>query len=365
VARYLAISDLHFGAEGAVLRLPAARERLAAELEWAEALVINGDLFTLVTAPLAAAVEASRPFFELVAAHVRQVVYVPGNHDHHLVALAGDESRLDHILGLPGAGLFRLATAERILKSLLGAGVEVRTGYPLLELDGVRHTHGHYIAPHQGSFGWRLVDTLAWRIAGEKRRQHGLGVAEYEALIAPLYELMYETAQLPAAARAQEQTERLLTIAATLVRAPSRAGRQILRLVGSELGRSDDPLQTIFSLPTPAEAAAAMEWVCENLQIPAGPVVFGHTHVPFVEQPSPRRGKWIFHNCGSWYYDRRQARNPRYRQLAWPGSVLRLADGRAELRELLADWQRPELEKALYSSRPRRRLRRRLRLRRG
>jgi hypothetical protein len=329
--RRLIISDLHFGSGDALLAAPAALERIEPELAWADELVINGDLLELVFSSLEEAVAAARPFLALANRHVERVHYLPGNHDHHLVSLACDERRFAEILGGPAPGLFEVAPAERLIRALC-SDADVVCSYPLCELDGMRITHGHYVAAHLGSSEWRLMDRVAWRLTGESARPDRLTVADYEGLMAPLYELMYEIANLPSGKRAQQQFERWLSGIAAIARAPQRASRQLTSLAQALAGRRE-------LAPTdapPSEVLQAMQAVCHNLEIPPGTVVFGHTHLPLDRVATPD-GAYTLYNSGSWVWDRRLRETPAYREFAWPGTVLRATGGEIEVRRLLDD----------------------------
>ena len=131
--RRLIISDLHFGSGDDLLAAPAALERIEPELAWADELVINGDLFEFVFAPLEEAVEAARPFLALADRHVRRVHYIPGNHDHHLVALARDEVRLYGAQNCATTGATEVCSATRLLRALCPTA-EIATAYPVCEL---------------------------------------------------------------------------------------------------------------------------------------------------------------------------------------------------------------------------------------
>ena len=354
--RRLIVSDLHFGSGDDLLRSPEALERIEPELAWCDELVINGDCFELVFSSLTEAVDASRSFFDLAARRVESIVILPGNHDHHLVSLATDMRRLAEATGADPGEPFRVEPAERLLRHL-APGVRVLAPYPICELDGLRITHGHYIAPHLESFGWQMMDRLSWGLTGSPRRTRGLEVADYEALIAPLYDLMYSMANLPAGRQAQVNFERWLVAAASLVRAPTKASRQVVSFVHSLLrhDRREELLQQIDA-PT-SSVLAAMEAVCENLQIPAGEVTFGHTHTPLAAAAGPS-GRWTFHNSGSWMYDRRMRGQAHYRDLAWPGTVLRATGGDVEVRRLLDDLTETDLHAMVGSvSDPKRRRR--------
>lgn len=343
--RRLIISDLHFGSGDALLAAPAALERIEPELAWADELVINGDLLELVFTSLDEAVGAARPFLALANRHVGRVHYLPGNHDHHLVSLAGDERRFAEVLGTPGPTPFRVAPAERLLRSLC-PDAEVICAYPLCELDGIRITHGHYIAPHIGSSEWRLMDRLAWCLTGEPSRPNRFTVADYEGLIAPLYELMYEIANLPSGKRAQRQFERWLSGIAAIARAPQRASRQLAGLAHALAGHSDGRESLAPPDAPTARVLRAMQAVCHNLEIAPGTVVFGHTHLPLEGVVTPD-GSYRLYNSGAWVWDRRLRDAATYRERAWPGTVLRATGGDVELRGLLADCGDDDLRELL------------------
>ncbi len=359
--RRLIVSDFHFGSGDDLMGSPLALERIEPELAWADEVVINGDLFELVFASLSEAVAAARPFLRLVNRHVERIHFLPGNHDHHLVALAGDERRLAEMTGDPNPPPFRVMPAERLLRALC-PDVDVVASYPICELDGMRFMHGHYIAPHIESLGWRMMDRLAWSLTGEARRPERLTIGDYEALISPLYELMYEMANLPQGKRAQQQFERWLVGMGAVARVPGRASRQAAGLAHA-LARRRDPEDLLEPLDAPtAQILAAMEAVCDDLSVAAGTVVFAHTHIPLSARPS-LGGRYTFWNSGSWLWDRRIRDGPTYRDSAWPGTVLRATGGELELRGLLDDCDEAALREMLGSvpepGRRRRRLSRR------
>ncbi len=341
--RRLIISDLHLGSGDDLLSSAAALERIEPELEWADEVVINGDLLELVFASLEQAVSAARPFLRLVNRRVGRVHYVLGNHDHHLVSLAGDERRFCELLGTPDPAPFRVAPAERLLRALC-PDIDVVSCYPMCELDGMRFLHGHYIAPHLGSADWRLMERLAWYLTGAVARPERLEVADYEGLIAPLYELMYEIANLPSGRCAQQRVERWLDGAAAIVRAPQRASRRLVGLAHTFADQGDRGLLA-GDAPT-GQVLEAMQAVCRNLAIQPGTVVFGHTHVPLSAIATPD-GRYDLFNSGSWVWDRRLRDGATYREQRWPGTVLRATGATLELRGLLADCDDRDLARML------------------
>ena len=90
--------------------------------------------------------------------------------------------------------------------------------------------HGHYIAAHGGSADHWLMDGLAARLTGAARPER-LTSEDYEALITPLYELMYEVANLPAGRQAQRRVERWLTGAAAIAVGPRHTSRRLAALI--------------------------------------------------------------------------------------------------------------------------------------
>lgn len=342
VTRRLVLSDLHFGSGDELAQHPLALERLAPQLAWAEELLINGDLFELIFGPLDVAVQRSRPFFELVNRSVRAVRFIPGNHDHHFVSRASDDRRLAAITGEDAGPAFSVPPAERLLR-VLCPDVEVITNYPVTTLDGVTYQHGHYIAPHVEGFGWKMLDRLSWQLTGSQRPDR-LTVADYEALQAPLLELLYEMANLPQGVRAQQNFERWLVGAGTWMRAPTKATRQVSGAAAGLVRRSSAAeLREHPDLPA-EQTRAAMTTVCSNLDIAPGIVCFAHTHSPLAGVPSTDEHKrWRFFNSGSWMWDRRLREHPRYRATSWPGTALRVCGGEIALVELLADLDEHDL----------------------
>lgn len=345
--RRLIISDLHFGSGDDLLTAPEALERIEPELAWADELVINGDLFELVFASLAQAVHAARPFLALADRHVRRLHYIPGNHDHHLVSLARDERRLDDLLGVrtPDAAAAGVPPAARLLRTLCPT-TDVVTAYPACELDGMLFTHGHYIDAHARSSDRRLMDSLAWQLTGATRPQR-LTVADYEALVTPLYELMYEIANLPLGQRAQQRFERWLNGAATIAHAPRHASQRLAALMHLSGHDGVERLLRAHDAPT-ARVLDAMQAVCDDLDVGLRPIVFGHTHVALGGVCTPD-GRHRLFNSGCWVWDRRGRERSDH---GWPrraGHVLRASRGALELRGLLDDCDEHDLARMLES----------------
>jgi len=340
-----------------VLHTPAARGILLAELESADRVVLLGDVLSLRAAAAADVVADALPFFDGLGEVVgeRELVLVPGNHDYHLAApmVAARapslelETRSDprHETGAPWRALWR---------SLSRA--EVTIAYPGLWLrPGTYATHGHYLDCHAAT---PRIETLAARgmmgLVGAPP-DFDARVADYEAVLAPIYEFAQARAQAPArTTTAPPILARLLDAAQGQAWARLEAERLIPRpgaaLAGAAMGlaavtvvgRPPGPL--LRGLTPQGIGAAGLRGMCEvvlRLGIAAQHVIFGHTHRagPFGGEAAAWRAPSgpRLHNPGSWVYAPTLIGPGATADPYWPGRVLRLEDEGAPVgRALLA-----------------------------
>jgi hypothetical protein len=296
----LVLSDLHLGTPGGrdLLRRAAVRERLWQRMDGIDRVVLLGDTLELRQATLAAGLRAARPFFEELGTVLGdgEVVLVPGNHDHRLLAAWHDQRRqAGAALGLEQ----RMAAGEHGPAGTLAAWLapaRLTLAYPGLRLrPDVYAMHGHYLDRHL------TVPTLERLAIGAMTRLVGplperAGPEDYEAALAPLYALAHELAQakgkaprLPGALPPGESTSfpRPSTRLWRLL-GPGRGDRPP-RLAG--LGPALPPVVALLNLlglgPLRAEAGAgdllpaalrAMGEVCVRLRLDVPYVVFGHAH---------------------------------------------------------------------------------------
>ena len=152
--RTAVVSDLHLGglADADVARAGEPLEALVAAVADADRLVLLGDIVELRERPLAEALEVSRPVLEALGRALagRQVVIVPGNHDHALSEPWLARLRLDGER-LPSATEWQVTrgdgAAGRIAEWM--PDCEVTLSYPGLRLrPDVYATHGHYLDLH-------------------------------------------------------------------------------------------------------------------------------------------------------------------------------------------------------------------------
>ncbi len=204
--RTLVVSDLHLGARTGrdLLRGREVRAPLLDALAECDRLVLLGDLLELRQGPVRDALGASEPVFRDLAAALgsgRQIIIVPGNHDHHLLG-PWLERRSRQAppppLGLQTAVDWRagetLATVVRWL-----APVEVEVAYPGVWLRPDAYAmHGHYADRHTTvpmleRLGAGAMARIVREPADGPRRAE-----DYEATLAPIYAWIHAVAQAAA-----------------------------------------------------------------------------------------------------------------------------------------------------------------------
>lgn len=373
--RALVISDTHFGAWTGedLLREQANLDLLEPHLDVDEVIVL-GDLFDFLFGSLTGAFGAAAGLLDLLHGKLqgKRLVFLAGNHDHHLVArdgeawlesqLAGKTHRFDKREVLEADPVSQLF-ARRL------EGVEVVSIYPTYTFGGVLCTHGHYLDVHAqraGSGVDRLLGDALWKIAVGSQRSPTL--EDYEASTALLSELLFTVAQVPNGTNAERRVYKIfggLGAAVRLGNAPRRTleaaarwAREGLGGVGSGIDqRSAEREATTYegarsheterrrrtgapaggeasslvarrTQPTdPTEAAvAAFDQVVTNLGWAAhtNEIVFAHTHQPLDGVLGPS-GKCRYWNTGSWIYEPdldSESAYMAYLRNAWPGTAV-------------------------------------------
>ncbi len=278
-----------------MLRQAVPRSRLLAELAQIDRLVLLGDVVELRQIPWRAAIAAARPVLSEIGQTLgpgKQVVIVPGNHDHHLLSgwsVRRDRGETPQPMTLQTDVDWR---AEEPLAEVVAAlaPAEVRAYYPGVWLrDDVYATHGHLgdrhtTLPMLERLAAGAMAAVVGEPAGGPRR-----VEDYEATLAPIYAWIHAVAQagvtergrVPAStstsawqalagageSRARRRWRRRVLAAGfpLLIAGLNRAGLGPLRsgLSGGELGRA---------------SLRALWEVMGRLGVDADYVIFGHTH---------------------------------------------------------------------------------------
>jgi predicted phosphodiesterase len=330
--RTLVVSDLHLGARSDVdvLRRPEPLEALLAALEGIDRLVILGDLLELRHGPAREALEAAEPVLaslgEALGAR-RELVIVPGNHDHGLLRPWLERRSLSSEAPEPLGLQSRVAVEQN---DLLGevvrrfGPVPVHVVYPGVWIrPDVYATHGHYgdrhnTVPIMERVGAGLMTRLVAEPPGGPARTE-----DYEATLGPMYEWIEAIAQSDGS-RLGVANGSIQVRAWRALAAPGGGGRPRLALASAKraslklafpvvvatLNRAGiGPLRADVSGPELRRAALrAFGEVVTRLKVDASYVIFGHTH---RAGPLPRDhvSEWsapggvALVNSGSWVHD--------------------------------------------------------------
>lgn len=339
--RTLVISDLHLGSRLGrdVLRRPAALEALKAQLDRTDRLVLLGDVIEMLEGRPRAAFEDARPVLRELGRSMgrdREIVVVPGNHDHRLVRrwvrFETDRGRrLRPAARVPASSSPALSALVRALRP-----AAVRVHYPGFWLaDGVYAHHGHYVdrelltpraVPAPGDPPPAPPPADGW--IEDYERGPGASFAAIQLALGSTLPRGVSAAIDRAAAIARTAgmaaAPALDAALPSPVLAPFSAG-----LLGQQFRRAG----------LPAMAAAI-----GRLGIDARTVVFGHLHRtgPLPGEP---RGEWTplkggprLLNTGSWVYEPLLLAGAAPGHPYWPGGAVRVdARGRARTVTLLDD----------------------------
>lgn len=366
--KQLVVSDLHLGARSNadLLRRREMREPLLAALDGVDRLILLGDVLELRDGPAHEPLEAARLLFtELgqILGPDREVVILPGNHDHQLIGPWLEERRRRP--DAPPLELEQLVDARetaplaRVLADWL-APAPLRIAYPGMWLrEDVYAHHGHYIDRHVAVPSFERMSARV--VERWVRRGDGAPgpVEAYEASLAPIYALLYTLAQT-----APERGRNLVSGA---------SGRAWRVLVGDggrrplghiALGSIGFPA-AVWALnkaglgPLRAELSGvalrragldAMAAVVDVLGVHAKHVVFGHTHRsgPWpgddeAEWRAPGGARMV--NPGAWVYESLFMTGGPGRNPYWPGNAVVIEDdGPPRLLRLLGDRDEDELK---------------------
>ncbi len=337
------VSDLHLGTafREDLLREPQIRQLLLEEIREADRVVLLGDAVELRELPVRAALAASRPFFEELGAQMagREVMIVPGNHDHRLVEPLLERVAIDPEtrLGLEQRGGPAAGPTET-LADWLGPA-ELSIAYPGVWLrDDVYATHGHYMDCHMSL---PRIECLA---AAVVMRAFGpipdpAAVTDYERVLRPIYGFSYGLAQAELAERSSRPSERAWRAISGRDHRPGRIRRAALG-VGFKAGvpatvwtlnrilRAEFKAELSPAAITRSGVAAATE-MARRLGLEGVHVITGHSH---RAGPNEDEAEWELpgggrlHNTGSWIFASAFHRPGRPPGPYWPGTVTWLED---------------------------------------
>jgi hypothetical protein len=327
------VSDLHLGKAAGhdLLRRPAIRARLFERLAEADRLVLLGDVVELREGPLARAMAAAEPFFRELGDAIgpKPVTLLCGNHDYQLAAPLLDSTALNGgraSLGVETAVVPR-PDGHGPVARVAGwiAPAELTLAYPGTWIrDDVYATHGHYLDWHNTV---PTIEVLAIGIAervvnrgGPGRGRTSMTPGDYEAALAPVYELAYTLAQsaaddrqLAGGGRSVNMWERLNgTRGGRRAKIESRLakGAAVPAAVGvlNRLGLG--PLKPdLDAIALRRAGLDSMRAVVAALGIDARHVIFGHTHRSGPWAGRDETAGWALPgggslwNSGSWIHE--------------------------------------------------------------
>lgn len=357
------VSDLHlsslFGED--VARDAAIRRVMLEEIAAADRLVLLGDVIELRERPLGAAMAAARPFFQDLGRTLagREVLLVPGNHDHRFA-----EPLLDQ-LSIAGGGALGLEHRfppspgpAALLQDWLGEA-RLELAYPGAWLrEDVYATHGHYMDCH---LTLPRIECIAAAAAMRRRRiPTEAAPADYERVLRPIYGFGFARAQSrrgvgvrTAMERPSEAVWRLIggsgagePLRRRLLARAVRAGVPLGIWGLNRLARADfdSDLSAAAIFRSGVEAAAEMS---TRLGLAAAHVITGHTHRAGPDEDEtawelPSGG--TLHNTGSWVFATAFHHPGRPPNSYWPGTVTWLDDeGPPRRVQLLRDRPHAEL----------------------
>jgi hypothetical protein len=363
--RTLVVSDLHLGRGSGedVLQRPVPRGALIAALGGVQRLILLGDTIELRHGPARDALRRAEPVLrELGAAMAgpgREIVIVPGNHDHELVADwharrhrdGAPELALEHRIDPDDASWI----AERVAAALAPACVSL--AYPGIWLrDDVYATHGHYLDVHSTIPTFeRLAAGVTGRIAGAVPAR--AVPDDYERVLAPNYAWSHAIAQ-----RADPEK----------AAAGAGSGARVYRMLAGDGHRpiGQRVLARLFPLaivainraglgPVRADISGAglrtavleaMGEAVRRLGVDARYVVFGHSHragpLPGDDATEWRAGATSLLNSGSWVYEGHFVHGPDGASPYWAGGAVAIEEEPGvppRLERLLADVPRDAL----------------------
>jgi Calcineurin-like phosphoesterase superfamily domain len=338
------VSDLHLGSSFGedLARDPAIRRTLLEEIGSADRLVLLGDALELRELPLPKVLAVVRPFFEELGEAMagREVLIVPGNHDHRLA-----EPLLEAVAMRDGGASLGLEQREaagqepaRTINAWLGdAGLSI--AYPGAWLrDDVYATHGHYMDCHMSLPRIECIAAAAVMRAFAPVPQRATA-ADYERVLRPVFGFAFGLAQSGLARRATRPSEGAWRKISGRDRARTPVRRAALRAaVGggipatvwtlNRLLRAEfDPDLSARSI-TRSGIDAATE-LARRLEIDAAHVITGHTHRAGPEAGEP---EWALpnggrlHNTGSWIFASAFHHPGTPPGPYWPGTVTWLED---------------------------------------
>jgi hypothetical protein len=321
--RTLVVSDLHLGSRMRrdVLRRPAALIALLEAIADMDRVVLMGDVVEMLEGRAPEAMVDAEPVLREIGTAVgrgREILVIPGNHDH---ALVRPWLRARRASGVPLGLATRVATTsgpelEALSGWLRAGGARVRVQYPgaWLEPGRVYAHHGHYLDRHLTPRG---VNTAQLTSPDAYESAPGVSLAALQGVLGTTLPMPISASIDRAAGLARSVSAAAAPFAAGLVGegalAPLSAGA-----LGFQFRRRGLP---------------SMHRVLEQLQVKAEHAIFGHLHrAGAMGGDDP--GEWaleqgpVLHNSGCWVYEPLLLAGAEPPHPYWPGGAILVEEGR-------------------------------------
>jgi len=201
------ISDLHIGHPDSTFSSGSAEnvfERFIQEVketDSVEKLILLGDVFDFWSDNLSRALRKSLPFFEKIAGMTEEIIYVPGNHDHHSLVLCKEVENSKRMENgkIPSDSFCDLLKYEypkvdsdsvemKLLAGILPGlqNVHIQLFYPEYTCKWKKKDivlrHGHYLDSGLFTLMPWLLEHIGGKIESEK---------DFEVVNTPVYEYFY------------------------------------------------------------------------------------------------------------------------------------------------------------------------------
>ncbi|HEY4239143.1 MAG TPA: metallophosphoesterase [Kofleriaceae bacterium] len=147
-----------------------------------DALIFNGDLFDFALATMHETMTSGRAFLDVASKYASQLIYVPGNHDHHTWLLANEIHELAG--GMPTVDVDAVQRTERMYHStylqrmIASQNCQVFIGYPNVYWKPAAiastHTyvfhHGHYCEDTYSLISDLLVSAFPDKVSAQQQQ---------------------------------------------------------------------------------------------------------------------------------------------------------------------------------------------------
>jgi UDP-2,3-diacylglucosamine pyrophosphatase LpxH len=292
--RLVVISDTHIGAPLAVLTYPRAIEAMVEKLSslgQIDELVLLGDIFDFWQSPVSVALSRGRDMMSALyeLGNVGRMVFLPGNHDHHIFRLYYEEQlgrRLrEGNIELPDLEMpitDECPALDAIRPS--GAPVPLSMTYPIYQVSvqgrDALLTHGHFLGFFERSL-WRPKHSVVSSML-LNRTGGSLSLEDMENFMSPYYEMFTLSANVPG-----------------VVDGRYRIYRMILK-TGKALGVDSDTRTSVQRNATVEESSVLVEAMLDHFCTEKPRYfVYGHTHkqglltLPISGTEAINTGAWL------------------------------------------------------------------------